>query len=136
MKVYVYEFTVKTRSRIEVVDITSFIEEAVAKSGIRNGIAVIHLPHATAALTLNEYERGLVNDMKKLITEIFRPDGNWEHNLIDNNAHAHLASAFIGSTRVIPVINSRLERGTWQHVLLLELDGPRTRRVIVEVMGE
>ena len=136
MKVFTYEFTVETRSQMEIVDITRDVEEAVARSGVRNGIAVIHLPHATAALVLNEYERGLVNDLIRLLREVFRPGGDWEHNLIDSNAHAHLASAFIGSSRVVPVINSRLARGTWQHVLLVELDGPRRRRVVVEVMGE
>ncbi len=136
MKIFLEEFTVETRSRIEVIDITDYVERLVAKSGIVNGIAVIHLPHATAALVLNEAEPGLMEDIVDLVKEVFKPDADWRHNRIDTNAHAHLASAFIGSTRVIPVKDSRLLRGTWQNILLLELDGPRRRRVVVQVMGE
>ncbi len=135
MKAVFAEFTVETRQRIEVVDITEMVERAVRESGVRDGVAVIHLPHATAALVLNEYEAGLVEDMVRLVTEIFRPGADWKHNLVDSNAHAHLASALIGSTRLIPVRGGRLLRGTWQNILLLELDGPRTRRVVVEVLG-
>ena len=136
MRIHVEEFHVETREQIEVVDITGRVEEVVARSGVERGFAIIHLPHATAALMLNEYEPGLVKDFARLVRELFRPGGDWEHNRIDRNAHAHLASAIIGSTRVIPVIGSRLARGTWQNILLLELDGPRRRRVVVEVVGE
>ena len=68
--------------------------------------------------------------------EVFKPDGDWQHNIIDSNAHAHLASGFIGQTRILPIRDGQLVRGTWQNILLLELDGPRHRRVVVEVMGE
>jgi secondary thiamine-phosphate synthase enzyme len=136
VKVFLKEFTIETRSGIEVIDITDFVESAVRESGISNGLAVIHLPHATAALLVNEYEEGLVSDIVKLVRELFKPGGDWKHNIVDSNAHAHLASAFIGSTRVVPVINGELLRGTWQNILLLELDGPRKRRLVVEVLGE
>ena len=121
---------------MEVVDITREVENIVIKSGIKNGVCIVHLPHATAALMLNEAETGLWHDYIRLVKEVFKPDGDWRHNLIDSNAHAHLASGFIGQTRVLPIKDGRIVRGTWQNILLLELDGPRHRRVVVEVMGE
>ncbi|HIC99272.1 MAG TPA: YjbQ family protein [Pyrodictiaceae archaeon] len=136
MKIYFSEFGVTTSSRIEIVDITSEVENVVARSGIKNGVCIVHLPHATAALMLNEAETRLWQDYLRLVKEIFKPDWDWQHNIIDSNAHAHLASGFIGQTRILPIKDGRLVRGTWQNILLLELDGPRHRRVVVEVMGE
>lgn len=137
MKVYFKELTLSTNNRFEVIDLTKEVEEAVRESGVKNGLCVIHAPHATVAIIANEAEPGLMKDYIDLIKELTRPDYEWRHNIIDNNAHAHLASAIIGSTRCIPVRNGRLERGTWQNIMLVELDGPRTmRRVIIEVLGE
>ena len=136
MKVYFEELRVSTSKRFEVVDITSEVEAVVARSGVRDGLCVVHAPHATAAIILNEAEPGLMEDYIELIKEVFKPDAPWRHNRIDNNAHAHLAAALIGSARVIPVRGGRLLRGTWQNVMLVEMDGPRVRRVVVEVLGE
>ncbi|NOZ88818.1 MAG: YjbQ family protein [Crenarchaeota archaeon] len=135
MKVFIKEFTVATRTRFEVVDITGLVEDAVSSSGVSDGIVVVHVPHATAAIMLNEAEPNLFHDYVDMVKELFKPDAQWRHNMIDNNAHAHLAAAVIGSSRVIPLRGGRMMRGTWQNILLLELDGPRHRRVIVEVMG-
>ncbi len=136
MKVHIEEFHVSTRPGMNVVDITSRVEEAVARSSVRNGVCLVFVPHATAAIIANEAEPGLIEDYIDLIHELFKPGGPWRHNRIDNNAHAHLASAVIGPSRIFPVINGRLVRGTWQNIMLVELDGPRHRRVIVEVIGE
>ncbi len=136
MPVYTADFTVTTSQRFEIVDITDRVEEVVEKSGIRNGVVMVFVPHATAAIILNEYEPRIASDYVELIKQLFKPDYPWRHNEIDNNAHAHLASAVIGPSRCIPLFNGRLWRGTWQNILLVELDGPRTRRVVVQVVGE
>ncbi len=137
MKVFFKEFTISTSERFQVINITSYVEEAVKESGIRNGICLVFVPHATAAIIANEYEPNIVSDYIELIRQVFKPDYEWRHNRIDNNAHAHLASAVIGPSRIFPVREGRIVRGTWQEILLVELDGPRPRRrVIVEVMGE
>ena len=137
MKVYVKELTLSTHRKYQLVDITYEVENAAKKSGIRNGLCLVFAPHATAAIVANEHERGLMEDILRKIKEEFPENGKWQHNIIDDNAHAHLASAFIGADRVFPVINGRLVRGTWQNIFLVEMDGPRGyRRVIVEVIGE
>jgi len=137
MKVYVKELTLSTHRKYQLIDITYEVENMVKESGIRNGLCLVFTPHATAAIVANEHERGLMEDMLRKIKEEFPENGKWQHNIIDDNAHAHLASAFIGADRVFPVINGKLVKGTWQNIFLVEMDGPRGyRRVIIEVIGE
>ena len=134
MTSYVEILKVRSRERIQVIEITEYVEAAVRRSGISEGICLVHLPHATAALVANENERGLINDIIRKIREDFVREG-WEHDRIDDNAYAHLASSFIGSSRAFPVSSGRVLRGTWQSILLIELDGPRERNVVVTVVG-
>ncbi len=137
MKVFSKEVRFRTSERRELINITRLVEEVVEESGVRNGLAVIYAPHATAAIIVNEDEPGLKNDILRWVEENIPWDGKWLHNRIDDNAAAHIASALISSCRVIPVVNGRLYRGTWQEIFLLELDGPRaSRRVLVQVIGE
>mgnify|MGYP000297661010 CR=1 FL=1 len=137
MKVYFKEITLSTQRRLQLVDITYEVEKIVKESGIKNGICLVFAPHATAAIIANEHESGLMNDILTKIEEDYPRDGKWMHNRIDDNAAAHLASAFIEAARVFPVKDGRLIRGTWQNIFLVELDGPRSyRRIVVEVLGE
>lgn len=137
MRAYVRVLEFSTSERFQLVDITREVEKVVSESSVKNGICVIHAPHATAAIVLNENESGLVRDILNKLREIFPPDAEYLHNRIDDNAHAHIASAIIGSSRVLPIIDSKLVRGTWQNIFFVELDGPRSRRrVVVEVLGE
>ncbi|OYT47976.1 MAG: hypothetical protein B6U85_03850 [Desulfurococcales archaeon ex4484_42] len=134
-RVYSESFYVRTNKRFEIVRITDKVEDIVRVSGIRNGLVLVYLPHATAALIANEYEPRIVSDYIEWVRKNIPPEAPWRHNEIDSNAHAHIASAFISSSRVFPLINGELVRGTWQEILLLELDGPRNRKVLVEVLG-
>jgi len=136
-KVHTEEFSVSTTKRKELVDITYKVEDIVRRSGIRQGLCHVFVPHATAAVIANEHEGGLMKDILRAITELVPPDKGWEHNRIDDNADSHILASIIGPSRSFPVKGGRLVRGTWQNIFLLELDGPRTgRRVIVTVMGE
>lgn len=134
MASYIETLRVRSKERIQVIDITGDVEAIVRRSGISEGICLVHLPHATAALVANENERGLINDIIRKIREELVREG-WEHDRIDDNAYAHLASSFIGPSRAFPVSSGRILRGTWQSILLIELDGPRERNVAVTVVG-
>jgi secondary thiamine-phosphate synthase enzyme len=136
MKVYFQDFHASTRNRTELVDVTGSVEEIVRKSEIKNGLCIIHSVHSTTAIIVNEHEQGLTRDIVKKIQQDYQKGAGWLHDTVDDNADAHLASSFIGSTRIFPIRNGGLERGTWQSIFLLELDGPRSRRIVVEVMGE
>lgn len=138
LKVYYKEIRISTHSRFELIDITHEVEQIVEESGVRNGMCLVFAPHATAAIIANEHESGLISDILTKIKELTEPGSSkWKHNIIDDNAHAHIGSALIGADRVFPVINGRLVRGTWQNIFVVEMDGPRSlRHIIVMVMGE
>ena len=127
------EITIKTKNRVEIVDITSEVEELVEKSGVDKGIALVYTKHTTTALVINEAERGLLDDILYIIQKIVPPN-SYKHDRIDNNADAHLRSTLLGNSVAIPVLNKKLELGTWQRILFIELDGPRTRKVLVKVV--
>lgn len=129
-------FSVSTTSQIELKDITREVVAEVENSGVSDGVALIYVPHATAALLINEHERGLIADMTAMVTELIPRDRSYQHDRIDNNAAAHLASALIGCSLTMPVAGGKLERGTWQNIFLVELDGPRHRKVVVKVLGQ
>jgi len=124
----------RTSSPVEVADITREVEAVVAAAGIAEGLANIAAPHCTCALYVNENESGLVHDVLRTVRELAFREG-YRHDRIDDNAAAHVAASLIGSALTLPVEAGRLKLGTWQRVMLLELDGPRSRSVIVTVLG-
>jgi secondary thiamine-phosphate synthase enzyme len=138
VKVFTETIKIRTTERFQLVDITRSVEEAVLKSGVKNGIVLVFAPHATAAIIVNEHETGLLSDIVDKVKEFTEPGSpRWRHNRVDDNAHAHIGSALFGADRVFPVVNGRLARGTWQNIFLLEMDGPRiNREVVVVVIGE
>ncbi|BCU69200.1 secondary thiamine-phosphate synthase enzyme YjbQ [Stygiolobus caldivivus] len=134
MKVFSREFQVKTKTRFESIDITDLVQENI--NGVNEGVAYVIVKHTTCAVTINEAEKGLMKDYVEWAKKLVPPDGEFNHNMIDNNGHAHVISSIIGNSRVIPITNGRLDLGTWQRVILLEFDGPRTRTILVKSMGE
>ncbi|MCS7123260.1 MAG: secondary thiamine-phosphate synthase enzyme YjbQ [Candidatus Aenigmarchaeota archaeon] len=133
MEIFFEEIKIESKEKYEIIDITNYIEKAIDKSKIKNGICFIFTPHATCCLIANENENYLKEDIIKKIKEEF--ENNWKHNLIDDNASSHLASSFIKQFLIYPIKNSKLIKGSWQNALLIELDGPRERRVIIEIIG-
>ncbi len=136
MKTWSKELMVSTRKQSEIVDVTDMVLSAVRQSGITNGLLLIQLPHATASLVLNEGEGGLKQDILNRMDDLVPKKSDYQHDKIDNNAQAHLKSALFSSPQVLPIIDGRLVRGTWQNLLVVEGDGPRTRRIVVFAMGE
>jgi len=122
-----HEITVKTEKKIHVIDITHHVKSNLH---ITNGIVNIFTQHTTAAITINEYEPGLINDLEHLYTSHI-PDRMYEHDRVDNNARSHLMASILKPSITVPVQNRTLMLGTWQKILFVELDGPRTRRVLI-----
>ena len=135
MKVLFREVTLSTRERTEIIDLTSQVEGYVRESGVESGICLVSTLHSTTALLINENEKGLLRDIIRRVKEEFPRGAGWDHDGIDDNADAHLASTFLGNSRMLPIREGRLVRGTWQNILFLELDGPRSRDVIFEILG-
>lgn len=116
-----------TSSKFEIINITHSVEKLIKDSNIKDGVCNIFIPHATACVILNEDEPNLKQDIIAQVKSSFSL-GNYKHDLIDDNAQAHLAASFIGSNITIPVNDGVLFKGTWQEVLFIELDGPRSHR--------
>jgi len=135
-------FKVKTGKRLEIIDITNYIEKIVRKSGIKEGILIVFEPHTTAAITINENDPDLFEDLLHIYTKIAPIEQRYKHNLKyagvsgERNAHAHILSSLIKPSVIVPITNGRIQLGTWQRILFIEMDGPRTRSIHVKVMGE
>ena len=136
MKALFKTISISTKNRAQLIDITGQVENFVKDAQVKNGICLVFGLHSTTAIVINENERGLASDILRKVSEEFPHGAGWNHDRIDDNADAHLASAFIGPSKVLPIKDSSLVRGTWQNIFLLELDGPRTRNVTIEVLGE
>jgi len=118
------------------IDITAEVIKFVSDNDVSEGILTVSVPHATAAVIVNENERGLLSDIQAKIEELFPQTSTYSHNEIDHNADAHLAATFLGHSRTFPIERKRLVRGTWQNIFLVELDGPRSRRnVNLTILG-
>jgi len=121
----------------EIVDLSDEVMKAVRGCDIENGIMVAQLPHATSMLVLNESESGVKQDLLDQLDEFAPPQNGYRHDRIDNNADAHIKAALVGSSKVLPVIEGKLIKGTWQSFLVIEQDGPRSRRkLVLFIMGE
>jgi len=127
------EISVTTDKRYQLVDITDEVEKTIKDSKVKDGLCLVFVAHSTAAIVLTENERGLKNDWLKILKKLVEGE-DFEHNRIDNNADSHILSGLLGQGKVVPIENSRLVRGTWQQIFLVELDGPRTRRVSIKII--
>ncbi len=125
---------INTKSRVELIDITDRIEKIVKKSGIDNGIVLVYTKHTTTALIINENESGLIQDIIDTLNKLVPTNVNYRHNVVDDNADAHIRAVLLGNSLVIPLVNSSLALGTWQRIFLVELDGPRSRTIYVKVI--
>ena len=126
------QFTVKTRSQTEMIDITASIEEIVRKNGLEEGLCFVFIPHTTAAVTINESADPSVKaDMLKVINQVIPWEAGYRH--MEGNSPAHIKSTLVGASESIAVEKRRLVLGTWQGVFFCEFDGPRTRNVNVNL---
>ncbi len=126
----------KTDKRVEIIDITPEIQSIIREKQLENGIVNIYSRHSTSGIVINENERGLINDYQIALENLVPVNGDYQHNCIDNNADSHVRSFLIGNSVTIPLYDGRLDLGTWQSIFFVELDGPRSRKVTVTVVGD
>jgi secondary thiamine-phosphate synthase enzyme len=127
-----------TPGRGEIVDLTEGVASVVARSEVRSGVAVVFGVGSTVAVTTMEFEPGAVADLRAVLERLLPAGLEYEHNRLnmDTNAHAHLRAALIGPSESVPIVDGRLALGTWQQVVLLDLDvRPRERTVHVSVVS-
>ena len=138
---------VKTTCAPEFIDITDWVAECVAESQIANGFVVVYSKHTTAAVKINENEPLLLDDMAEFLEKIFPRDHSYQHNNFEirtvnmnenesPNGHAHLQHLLMSTSETVPVIDGQMQFGTYQSIFFIELDHPRPREVLVQIVGE
>ena len=128
---------INSRTRFQIIDITSYINEKIDKSSVSLGLINIFANHTTSSIIINENEEGLGYDIQNLLYHLIPESNEYSHDLIDHNAHSHLKSLFLSPQETVPIVDGRMDLGTWQSVFFIELDGPRSKRKIdLTIMGE
>ncbi|WP_019176122.1 secondary thiamine-phosphate synthase enzyme YjbQ [Methanomassiliicoccus luminyensis] len=130
---------IKTASEGDIVDLTGHLREAVAASRLKDGLACVFVGHSTAGLFTIENEEGLQKDMRDALQRLFPKEMDYDHHRRwgDGNGHSHIRSSFLGTSMTVPFHDGTLDLGTWQQVVLMELDNRgRDRKVIVQILGD
>ena len=130
-----------SQRKLDFINLTTVVEELVSQSGVRDGLVVLQSLHSTAGLFVNEWQDALLDDFQALLDHVVPEECPWRHNdprhsdCDRGNGASHLRAALLGSGVTLAVRDGRLVRGVWQSIILVELDGPRTRSVSVQVVG-
>ncbi len=131
----IHKLDIKTKSRVELQEITDRVRDVVAASGIKNGICHIFIPHTTAGILVNEHaDPSVVEDIAAQLDEMVPQNKSYRH--LEGNAPAHIKASLIGDSRTLFIEDGKLVLGTWQGIFFCEFDGPRNRRVLVKLAAE
>jgi secondary thiamine-phosphate synthase enzyme len=139
MEIHSRTLVEKTEGFCDIIDLTAKVEEQLRKEKIQRGLVTLFVSGSTAALTTIENESGLVRDMKEFLEKLVPSDRRYHHDdrWGDDNGFSHLRAALLGPSLQVPVENGKLMLGTWQQIVLLDFDNrPRTREVVVQILGE
>lgn len=145
MQIFNELIEVETAPGINIYNITPQIKKLLTATSIKNGQVVVFSRHTTTALAINEYEERLLEDIKVYLNKLAPETDKYLHNDLHlrvvppdepMNAHSHLMAITLSTSEVIPIINGELGLGTWQSVLFFDLDGPRKRNVLVQLIGQ
>ena len=136
MKIITKDFGVSSKSRNQMIDITSQVSSAVRQSGITDGDVIVYCPHTTAAITINENaDPSVGHDILLTLSELIPPHRpGYRHS--EGNSDSHCKSSLIGCSEQILIKDGALALGTWQGIFFCEFDGPRSRRVLLQIRGE
>ena len=139
MTVITKNIQIKSKSENDIIEITDQVTKIVKESKIENGAVIVFVVGSTAAITTIEYEPGLQKDFPEMLSRLAPKDIEYAHDNTwhDGNGHSHVRASLIGPSLAIPIIEGRLTLGTWQQIVLVEMDTrPRERKIILQVIGE
>ena len=139
MTVITKNIQIKSKSENDIIDITDQVSNIVKESKIENGAVIVFVAGSTAAITTIEYEPGLQKDFPEMLSRLVPKEIEYAHDNTwhDGNGHSHVRASLIGPSLAIPIIEGRLTLGTWQQIVLVEMDTrPRERKIIIQVLGE
>jgi len=123
--------SVTTRTRSEMIDITSKVEEELNRSGLKDGVCFLFVPHTTAGITINESaDPSVATDIQEMLNKLIPWEGSYRH--LEGNSAAHIKSSLIGNAVMVFVESGHLKLGTWQGIFFCEFDGPRSRKLYIK----
>lgn len=126
---------VSTKTRQQLLEVTSAVREQVRRSGVENGVCFLHVPHTTAGITLNENaDPSVARDILNTLNRLIPVKGDYTHS--EGNAHAHVKASIVGHNATLFIKDGELILGTWQGIFLCEFDGPRRRRILLKIIKE
>jgi len=126
-----FTLSVNTRNRSEMIDITSRIEEELKRSGLKDGVCFLFVPHTTAGITINESaDPSVATDIQAMLNKLIPWEGSYRH--LEGNSAAHIKSSLIGNSVMVFVESGHLKLGTWQGIFFCEFDGPRSRKLYIK----
>jgi len=129
------EYSIKTRKSQEFINITNIVREAVREKGVKEGIAVVFVPHTTAGVTINENaDPDVVTDILSGLDKAVPEDNRYLH--MEGNSPAHIKASLMGSSCCVIIQDGKLKLGTWQGIYFCEFDGPRNRKLYIKIIGD
>ena len=139
MAVLTKRIQIKSKGETDIIDITDKTSQAIKESKIKNGLVTVFVSGSTAAVTTIEYEPGLRYDFPEMLSRVAPKDIEYKHDNTwhDGNGHSHVRASLIGPSLTIPIVEGNMSLGTWQQIVLLEMDTrPRDRNLILQLIGE
>jgi secondary thiamine-phosphate synthase enzyme len=139
MKTYRHELWFNTKSRREFLNITDQVQDAISKSGIKEGLCLVNAMHISASVYINDDESGLLHDYEKWLEKLapHEPIRQYRHNDTgEDNADAHLKRQIMGREVVVAITAGKLDFGPWEQIFYGEFDGQRRKRVLIKIIGE
>ena len=139
MKSLTKYLTFNVPARMDFIHITPQVQEAVAESGVREGLCLVNSMHITSSVFINDHESGLQEDYKRWLEELapHEPISRYKHNRTgEDNGDAHLKRQVMGREVVVAITDGRLDLGTWERIFYGEFDGRRSKRVLIKIIGE
>ncbi|HAI74337.1 MAG TPA: hypothetical protein DCS28_02200 [Candidatus Moranbacteria bacterium] len=145
MKVYRKKIEIKSSSSVELIDITEKVEEVVGNSGVREGTVLIYSPHTSAGIFINHNEPMLLQDFARVLHRLSPIDDRYSHDLFElarknksdgrSNGHSHCKTMLVGISETVPIEKGHMMITEKQNIFMAEMDGARTRGVVIQVMG-
>jgi secondary thiamine-phosphate synthase enzyme len=146
MNIHKQKITKESKGQIEFIDITPDVEEILVNSGVKYGQILVFSPHTTCGVAINQNETLLLQDFQRLLYKLAPVDERYSHDLFElkagsnsdgrSNGHSHCKNLIVGVNETVPVEDGKILLGKRQNIFMVELDGARTREIIVQVMGE
>ena len=136
MNIVQEDFHISTKSRSQMIDVTNQVRSLVGRTGVTDGDVIVYCPHTTAAITINENaDPSVQHDMLMTLEELL-PQNRSGYRHSEGNSDSHCKSTLVGCSEQVLIKDGSLQLGTWQGIFFCEFDGPRSRKVVVQIRGE